>query len=73
MSILNFTMKPTQTQIAFGVVAVTGVAAAGVAWFLCARKRCSAVKVADLVNYILVSWQYFAGLDYIFRLRPPMD
>ena len=52
---LNFTMKPTEAQIAFGVVAVTGVAAAGVAWFLSVRRRCSAVKVADLVSHIL-SW-----------------
>ena len=43
-------MKPTQGQIALGVAAVTGVTAVGVAWFLSTRRKCSAVKVADLVK-----------------------
>ena len=43
-------MKPTQGQVALGVTAVVGVTAVGVAWFMSTRRKCSAVKVADLVN-----------------------
>ena len=58
-------MKPTQTQVALGLAAVTGVAAVATAWFFSTRKRCSAVKVAGLVSTITA---YHGQSFYPFKI-----